>query len=359
MSRTKRLQVLPIQRIQLRPSRQERRSGVRHFSPSVVQRPCHSLRPEVSAIPTRPSRRRGRRRLREQPGTPRASRSFSSVREGLHGFVPRACLLCPEAASQASQLRAVRLACRDSLSTGRRLISPFRFSRFQNLKISDWKHADGFSVQADQCHRHHVARRSRVEAPKDCRNIIQDANRLQAFCSRDHCRTLQALGRSRSPRAFANFVHIGSQQSSPRRSGTRSATAGIVFAVSFDPLRFECGNTGFECRDSVGGILAENVGPVLHDAQSARGYCIAYQGDHGRQDPSNLFSIKPGRCWNAGSVASFAECNVAGGTGDSGERFSKARRLRKGDQLREFRRPSEAPKKKTAAVGSFRLAASG
>jgi hypothetical protein len=146
---------------------------------------------------------------------------------------------------------------------------------------------------------------------------------------------------------------------SRRKSDTKSAAAGLVFAESFCPLRFDGGDACFECRDSVGGFLAENVGPILHHAQNASRHDIAGDCEDGGKNPANLFSVKPGRSRNAGRVAGFAQGEIAGGTGNSGERFSKARRRGKGDQLPEFVLPSATPKKKTAAVGSIRLAAPG
>ena len=307
MSKAKRLQVL---------LKLELRSSVRQCRPSADRLRARRLRPSASAFPTRPSRTRGRRRLRERPGTPRALRKSCRLREGLRGFRPPACLQRPSAASRPVQLRAVGLACRGIFAAVRRLVSPFSFSRLSLVHL-----------------RPNLRPCPPVHRP--------------------------ALSQNRSPRTFANCVHIGSRQSSRRRSGTRLSSGAKSVAVSFGPLCFECGNAGFKCRDSVGGFLAENVGPILHNAQSPRRNDVTRQRNQRRQDEANLFGVKPGGCWNAGSVASFAECKVAGRTGDSGERFPKARRLRKGDQLGEFRRPSAAPKKKTAAVGSFRLAAFG
>lgn len=296
--------------------RLERLSGVRHWRPSDVRQEARRLQPSASMIPTRPSRRRGRRRLREQPGTPRASRKSVRLREGLRGFVPRACPRDPSAALQPVRLRFAAFACRRIAATVRRLVSPFSFSRFVLVHLGP-----------------NLRPRFRVLRPASSQN--------------------------RSPRTFANFVHTGSRQSIHQRSGTRSSAGGIVFAESFGPLRFECGDALFECRDSFGGFFSEYVRPVLHDAQSPGRNDVAGNRDRGGDNQTNLFRVKACRSRDARSIASFTECNVAGRTGNSGERFSKARRLRKGDQLFEFRRPSATPKKKTAAVGSVRLAAFG
>lgn len=295
----------------------ERRSAVRFLRRgSAVQHSGRPLQPEASAIATRPSRTRGRRRLREQHETPRVLRKSYRLREGLRGFRRRACLRFPSAASRRLQLRAVWFVRRGIASTIRRSASPFSFSRLSLVHLRPNR--------------------------RPCRPVHRPAS-----------------NQNRSPRTCANFVHIGSRQSSRQRSGTRSSAAGRIVAESFHALRFKCCNAGFKGRDLVGGLFPQNVRPVLHDAQSPGGNCIAGQSDDGRQDQANLFSVEPGRCRNAGSVAGFTECSIAGGTGDSCERFSKARRLRQGDQLSEFRRPSTAPKKKTAAIGSFRLAAFG
>jgi hypothetical protein len=109
---------------------------------------------------------------------------------------------------------------------------------------------------------------------------------------------------------------------------------------------FEIENTCFKCGDFVGGFLAENVRPISDDAQRSGRNQITGDGERRRQNPANLFGVQSGRRWDAWLITGFTECDVSSRTGDSRERFSKARRLRQVDQLSEFRRPSATPKEK-------------
>lgn len=157
MSKAKRLRVLLIRLIQLRPLQQERRSALCRPSPSVSQPSRQRLQPSASGFPTRPSRTRDQIRRKERPGTPPALRSFASVREGLRGSVRRACLRDPSTASRRVRPRVVWFACRCSLATVRRLASPFSFSRNFNLKISQRKRPDNSPGRCYQRHGQHVA----------------------------------------------------------------------------------------------------------------------------------------------------------------------------------------------------------
>ena len=304
----KRLQVLSIQ------FRQEPRSSVRRRWLSVLQQSRRRLLPSASIPPTRPSKRRGRRSSRERHETRRALLTFASVRGARRESVRPVYLRDPSTASRHVQLQAASSACRCSLSTVQPSALPFSFSGLQ------W------------FHRRAILRRF-LRRPASCQN--------------------------RSPRAFANFVHRYTQQLSRRRLSTRSAVDGIAFAESFGPLRFNGGNACFKGGDPVSRFFAEDVRPILYHAQNAGRHDIAGHREHGGKNPTNLFSVKPGRSRNAGRVAGFAQSDIAGGTGNSGKRFSNGRRRCQGDQLPEFVLPSVTPRKKTAAVGSIRSAASG
>lgn len=246
------------------------------------------------------STKRVRQQFPESPETRRVLLSSCRVLQVLREFFPRACLRDLSAVSQDVQQRDVLRVSRGIVSACRQLMA--------------------FSFLS-------------------CRLVVAI---VFQFCRHQTTRV--------------SILCLESASSSPQQQYTTATTAkpndgmasGRILCRfrSRSRTRFNRSDASFQRSDSVCGFFAENVRPILHDGQRSGRQHIAADCKRSSEHHSNLFGIKAGSCFCPWLISSLPECDVAGGTGHSGERFSNRRRACQFNQLSEFARPGIAPQKR-------------